>query len=50
MRAKTAVTPSNSNNSSHSKVGKVSRSIGRREGFWKGNLGGHSTLIYPGEK
>lgn len=39
MHAETVVMAPNSNNSSHSKVGKVSRSVGRRKGFWKGDLG-----------
>ena len=36
MRAKTVVMASNFNNSSHSKVGKVSRSMERREAFLEG--------------
>lgn len=53
MRAKTEIMASKSNNSSHSKVGKVNRSMRRREAFLEGYfrwLNPTVTLMYSGEK
>ena len=50
MHAQTVVMASNPNNTSHSKVGKVNRSMGREKSFWVGDLGGRSPQYFDASR